>query len=66
MNKVGTRALADAAQWSGTPFFVVAESYKWLPPARPLIAGGAFEAVPNTLVTAFLSDATPDVSFRAI
>ena len=64
VNKVGTRALADAAQWSGTPFFVVAESYKWLPPAQPLIAGGAFEAVPNTLVTAFISDATPDVSFR--
>ena len=64
VNKVGTRALADAAKRVGTPFFVVAESYKWLPTAQPLIAGGAFEAVPSALVTAFLSDATPGVSFR--
>ena len=54
VNKVGTRALADAAQRSGTPFFVVAESYKWLPPGQSLIAGGPFEAVPNALVTDFL------------
>ena len=66
VNKVGTRVLAEAAQRAGTPFLVVAESYKWLPPAQPLIAAGAFEAVPNALVTAFLSDATPGVSFRAI
>ena len=65
VNKIGTRVLAEAAQRAGTPFFVVAESYKWLRPAQPLIAARAFEAVPNALVTAFLSDETPGVSFRA-
>lgn len=64
VNKVGTRVLGEAAQRAGTPFYVVAESYKRLPPTQPLIAGGAFEAVPNALVTAFLCDTTPDVSFR--
>ena len=64
VNKVGTRVLGEAARRAGTPLFVVAESYKWLPPGQPLIAGGAFESVPNALVTAFLSDATPGVSFR--
>lgn len=65
VNKVGTRILGEASQRAGTPFFVVAESYKWLPPTQALIAGGAFEAVPNALVTAFLCDTTPGVSFRA-
>ena len=64
VNKVGTRVLGEAAQRASTPFFVVAESYKWLPHGQPLIAGGSFESVPNALVTAFLSDATPGVSFR--
>ena len=64
VNKVGTRVLGEAARRAGTPFYVVAESYKWLPPTQPLIAGGAFEAVPNGLVTAFLCDTTPGVSFR--
>ena len=64
VNKVGTRVLGEAAHRACTPFFVVAESYKRLPPAQPLIVGGAFEAVPNALVTAFLSDETPGVSFR--
>ena len=66
VNKVGTRVLGEAAQRTGTPFLVVAESYKWLPPSQPLITGGAFEAVPNALVTAFLSDTTPGVSFRPV
>ena len=66
VNKVGTRVLGEAAQRAGTPFYVVAESYKWLPPTQALIAGGAFEAVPNALVTAFLCDATPGVSFRPL
>ena len=66
VNKVGTRVLAEAAQRAGTPFFVVAESYKWLPSAQPLIATGSFEAVPNALVTAFLTDATPGVSFSPL
>lgn len=61
----GARVLGEAAQRAGTPFFVVAESYKWLPPTQAVIAGGAFEAVPNALVTAFLCDTTPDVSFCA-
>ena len=64
VNKVGTRVLGEAAQRAGTPFFVVAESYKWLLPSQPVIVGGAFETVPNTLVTAFLRDTTPGVSFR--
>ena len=63
VNKVGTRVLGEAAQRAGTPFYVVAESYKWLPSTQALIAGGAFEAVPNALVTEFHSDATPGVSF---
>ena len=63
VNKVGTRVLGEAAQRAGTPFLVVAESYKWLPPTQALIAGGRFEAVPNALVTAFLCDTTPGVSF---
>ena len=63
VNKVGTRVLGEAAQRVGTPFYVVAESYKWLPPTQSLVVGGAFEAVPNALVTEFHSDATPAVSF---
>ena len=66
VNKVGTRVLGEAAQRAGTPFFVVAESYKWLPPTQPLIIGGAFEPVPTALVTAFLCDTTPGVSFRPL
>ena len=64
VNKVGTRVLGETAQRSGTPFFVVAESYKWLPPTQSLAAVGTFESVPNALVTAFLTDATPGISFR--
>ena len=66
VNKVGTRVLGEAAQRAGTPFYVVAESYKWLPPTQALIAGEAFEAVPNALATAFLCDTTPGVSFRPL
>lgn len=64
VNKVGTRVLGEAARRAGTPFYVVAESYKRLPPSQPLIVGGAFEAVPNAFVTAFLCDTTAGVSFR--
>ena len=66
VNKVGTRVLGEAAQRAGTPFYVVAESYKWLPTTQVLVAGGAFEVVPNALVTAFLCDTTPGVSFRPL
>ncbi len=65
VNKVGTHTLGEAARRADTPFFVVAESYKWLPPMQSLVATGVFEAVPNTLVTAFLSDTTPGISFRS-
>lgn len=66
VNKVGTRVLGEAAQMAATPFFVVAESYKWIPPPQPLVVGGPFEAVPKALVTAFLCDSTPGVSFRPV
>ena len=59
VNKVGTRTLARAARGTGTPFFVVAESYKWVTGARPVVAEGSFEAVENALVAAFLSDRLP-------
>lgn len=61
-NKVGTRALACAARESATPFFVVAESYKWVADARPVVAEDSFEAVENEFVTAFLSDRVQCVS----
>ena len=61
VNKAGTRVLGEAANRVGTPFFVVAESYKWLPDTKSITAGGAFETIPNALVTDFLSDGT----FRA-
>ena len=56
VNKVGTLSLASAAQSAGTPFFVVAESYKWVSQGRPVVDEAAFETVPNRLVTAFLTD----------
>jgi len=62
VNKVGTRPLARAAWESATPFFVVAESYKWVPNARPVVAEDSFEAVENELVTAFLMDNVHSVS----
>ncbi|MDE0193017.1 MAG: hypothetical protein OXQ90_16815 [Gammaproteobacteria bacterium] len=62
VNKVGTRALAHAAWESETPFFVVAESYKWVASVRPIIAEHSFEAIENELVTAFLSDRVRCVS----
>ena len=62
VNKVGTRALAYAARESATPFFVVAESYKWVAKARLVVAEDSFEAVENELVTAFLSDRAQCVS----
>lgn len=65
VNKVGTRLLGEAAQRAGTPFFVVAESYKWLPASQSLVARGAFETVPNAYVAAFLTDDIPGVSFKA-
>ena len=56
VNKVGTRALAEAAHEAGTPFFVVAESFKWIPVADPRVVEPVFEAVPNALVGEFLAD----------
>ena len=56
VNKVGTLALARAARESGTPFLVVAESFKWVPMADPPVLEPAFEAVPNDLVGEFLGD----------
>ena len=56
VNKVGTARLATAAQAEGTPFYVAAESYKWLPDDTPVVAESNFEAVPNGLVTEFVSD----------
>ena len=65
--KVGTRVLGEAANWAGTPFFVVAESYKWFPDAQSITADGAFETIPNALVTDFfvgryVSSVTPRYS----
>ena len=57
INKVGTRALAQAARASSTPFFVVTESYKYVASARPIIEEDSFEAVENGFVAAFLGDA---------
>lgn len=62
VNKVGTRALAEAAAATSTPFFVVAESYKWVAGACPVIREDSFEAVAKALVTAFLSDRAQCVS----
>lgn len=56
VNKVGTLALASAARSAGTPFFVVAESYKWVSQGRLVDDEAAFETVPSRLVTAFLTD----------
>lgn len=56
VNKVGTLALASAARSARTPFFVVAESYKWVSDERLVVDEAAFETVPNRLVTAFLTD----------
>ena len=56
VNKAGTLALAKAAQECGTPFFVIAESFKWVPMADPPVLEPAFEAVPNDLVGEFLGD----------
>ena len=56
VNKDGTLALAEAAHEAGTPFFVVAESFKWIPVADPPVVEPAFEAVSNVLVREFLAD----------
>lgn len=56
VNKVGTLALARAARKADTPFFVVAESFKWVPLADPPVVEPAFEAVPNAFVGEFWSD----------
>ena len=56
VNKVGTLVLAQAAQKAGTAFFVIAESFKWVPVADPPVVELAFEAVPNALVEEFLDD----------
>ncbi len=56
VNKVGTLALAEAARETNTPFFVVAESFKWVPLADPPVVESTFEAVPNALVGEFLAD----------
>ena len=56
VNKVGTLALAEAAHGVSTPFFVVAESFKWIPVADPPVVERVFEAVPNALVGEFLAD----------
>ena len=64
VNKVGTRALAQAARESSTPFFVVTESYKCVASARPVVEEDSFEAVENGFVAAFLGDAR-FVSFAA-
>ena len=56
VNKVGTGPLAAAAGECGTPLFVVAESYKWLPVSEPVVTESAFETVSNSLATAFLRD----------
>ena len=56
VNKVGTGPLAAAAGECGTPLFVVAESYKWLPVSEPVVMESAFETVSNSLATAFLRD----------
>ena len=56
VNKVGTLALARAAHETNTPFFVVAESFKWVPVADPPVLEPAFEAAPNHLVGEFLAD----------
>lgn len=62
VNKLGTRVLAETASATSTPFFVVAESYKWVASACPIVGEDSFEVVENLLVTAFLSDRAPCVS----
>ena len=56
VNKIGTLALAQAAQAAGTAFFVAAESFKWVAVADPPVMEPVFETVPNALVGEFLSD----------
>lgn len=56
VNKVGTLALAEASHQAGTPFFVIAESFKWVPLPDPPVVEPAFEAVTNALVKEFLAD----------
>lgn len=56
VNKVGTLSLAQAAHGAGTPFFVIAESFKRVPVANPPVVERAFEAIPNALVDGFLTD----------
>ena len=56
VNKVGTLALAQAAEESDTMFFVIAESFKWVAVADPPVVESLFEAVPNGLVGEFLAD----------
>ena len=56
VNKVGTRALAVAAQAVGRPFLVAAESFKRVDADVPPVTEDLFERVPNGLVTAFLTD----------
>ena len=63
VNKVGTGRLARAARCHATPFFVIAESFKRLPPGLEATAVGFFESTPNELVTAFLMDDVTGVSF---
>ena len=63
VNKVGTRVLAETASATSTPFFVVAESYKWVDCARPVAGEDAFETVANRFVTVFLTDDMSCVSF---
>lgn len=55
-NKVGTLALARAADEAGVPFFVAAESYKCVTADRPPTPEAGFENTPNELVTAFCCD----------
>ena len=64
VNKVGTRALAEAAAATSTPFFVVVESYKWVDCARPVAGEDAFETVANRFVTVFLTDDMSGVSLH--
>ena len=56
VNKVGTRTLAVAARDAGRPFLVVAESFKRVDADAPPVTEALFETVPNSLVTAFLTD----------
>ncbi len=56
VNKIGTRAIAEAAGQQGVPFYVVFESFKRLPGNRIRIDEPVFELTPAAVVTEHITD----------